>query len=392
MTYKIGFLLNHDAAHQAAHSVPVAIALANAADTDVVILVTSLSEADATSAIIASYDNSSVQTEFLQVPRFIRWLDSLTGHALALKRLGILWHYRHKLATFDALVVPEKTSALLKKWLHEACPLLINIRHGAGDRACGNFGRNMALIKLQLLPGSKYERLLLSSGHAKQQDYAVIGYPKLEHYTRAPRPNFFRDQRPVVVYAPHFDPLTSSWYDWGVDILTFFAEHGDYNLIFAPHVLLFARGWHVSSAGGKPRRTGSIPPEISMAGNILIDKDSLALVDMSYIRGAHIYLGDVSSQVYEFMHRPRPCVFLNPAKVPWQDDPQYQFWHCGQVIDDLRLLGPALAQAHERQAHYLPVQQQAFADTFAVASLPATNRGANAILQLLQRRLGNRDS
>ena len=40
---------------------------------------------------------------------------------------------------------------------------------------------------------------------------------------------------------------------------------------------------------------------------------------MAYTQRADIYLGDVSSQVYEFLLNPRPCVFLNPRRFDWRE-------------------------------------------------------------------------
>src|SRR3546814_13919965 len=55
-------------------------------------------------------------------------------------------------------------------------------------------------------------------------------------------------------------------------------------------------------------------------------------IDMSYTGSADLYLGDVSSQVAEYLYRPRPCVFLNAQGVDWQEDPNYRFWSLGPVI------------------------------------------------------------
>lgn len=385
MSFRIGFLLNHDAAHQAAHSVPVALALTERGEHDIVILVSTQAEAAVAADLLGTDSKGHARIEHLQVPTYLRMLDALTGRALALKRVGLIWHYRRHLAEFDALVAAEKTSALLKSWLGRDCPRLINIRHGAGDRACGNFGRKMSRFDLQLLPGRKYERLFLESADPHDDAYAVTGYPKLEHCASRPRPRLFDNDRPVVVYAPHFDPLSSSWYKWGHDILRFFAASDDYNLIFAPHVLLFARRWHVPGAGGRPRMTGSIPDFARQAGNILVDPESEALLDMSYMRAADIYLGDVSSQIYEFLYRPRPCIFLNPGQVSWQDDPRYLFWRCGRVIDDLAALPEALGRAQDDHQHFLPRQKQAFEDTFSITDEPASERSADAIVAFLER-------
>ncbi len=47
---------------------------------------------------------------------------------------------------------------------------------------------------------------------------------------------------------------------------------------------------------------------------------------MSYTTAADIYLGDVSSQVYEFLYEPRPCLFLNSHEFAWKSDPNFAHW------------------------------------------------------------------
>lgn len=69
---------------------------------------------------------------------------------------------------------------------------------------------------------------------------------------------------------------------------------------------------------------------MAVPGKILIDLGSKRLLDMSYTSGADIYLGDVSSQVYEFLDTPRPCASHAHA-VAWQEDANYLFWTLGEV-------------------------------------------------------------
>ena len=50
-----------------------------------------------------------------------------------------------------------------------------------------------------------------------------------------------------------------------------------------------------------------MPKQLLRAPNLRFDPGSPASTDMTYTRAADIYLGDVSSQVYEFIAEPRPC-------------------------------------------------------------------------------------
>ena len=76
--------------------------------------------------------------------------------------------------------------------------------------------------------------------------------------------------------------------------------------------------------------------ERACRSQILIDTGSERCVDMTYTSAADIYVGDVSSQVCEFLETPRPCVFLNAHQIDWQNNPDFAHWHFGDVVDDPR--------------------------------------------------------
>src|SRR5690606_16836725 len=73
---------------------------------------------------------------------------------------------------------------------------------------------------------------------------------------------------------------------------------------------------------------------------------------------ADIYLGDTSSQVIEFIARPRPCVFLNNAGVDWRQREDYGMWSAGEVVDSCGALLPALEQAPARHGEFAAMQRQ----------------------------------
>jgi len=138
-----------------------------------------------------------------------------------------------------------------------------------------------------------------------------------------------------------------------------------------------------------------LPRKYSRLPNIHIDKGSPASADMTYMLAADIYLGDVSSQVYEFLLdssqvyefllEPRPCIFLNPHGVDWEDDPSYAHWKLGQVVYNVRRqLGGAIDRALSTHAEYLPKQREAFEYTFRTEpDSTAAERGAHAIAGFL---------
>src|SRR5690606_34091610 len=146
-----------------------------------------------------------------------------------------------------------------------------------------------------LLSGTKARDRLLKLGHIREGNYAVIGYPKFDavDFRAKTRARLFANSRPTVLYAPHFDPTLSSWYDLGPAILDYFVKNQDFSLDFPPHPLLFHWRLHVSLRPFRVRLRPNIPEKVSVAPNIKVDLSSAARVDMTYTLGADIYLGDV---------------------------------------------------------------------------------------------------
>lgn len=379
---RIGFLLNHDAAHQVMHCIPTAFELARRnPDISVHILITTDEEAEAVAGIAANYPDASCEIKIVEPPGYSIIFDKLTGHALLAKRFGVLWRHRDLFGSFDVLVAPDKTSLVLKRWLGSECPLMINTFHGAGDRAGGYQG--VKNFDYHLLPGRKYKERMLEEGMVDSDHYTVAGYVKFDCIRNTPRPKLFSNDRPTVLYAPHFNSKLSSWYEWGEEILDYFIKNPQYNLIFAPHVLLYQRRWHISTEGGLPRRTPVIPEAARQAPNILVDPGSIASIDMTYTRAADIYMGDVSSLVYEFLIEPRPCIFFNRSQANWRDNENYRFWSTGEVLNSVGDLPAALTRTQSDPMHYRTEQESAFSEAFDLNDTPSSVRAADAIIGFL---------
>ena len=160
----------------------------------------------------------------------------------------------------------------------------------------------------------------------------------------------------------------------GEDILDFFASSPAYNLIFAPHVKLFDRVGAMQESRFKPYWN---------AKNIVIDLGSRSCVDMTYTLAADMYLGDVSSQVYEFLMIPRPCIFLNSHNAEWADDPNYLCWQCGPVLTDWHALPGALETAQATHAQYLEAQKRVSSYSYDASPGSTGARAADAIATYL---------
>jgi CDP-glycerol glycerophosphotransferase (TagB/SpsB family) len=281
----------------------------------------------------------------------------------------------------DVLVVAEKTSLILKSRYGLKNLKIIHTRHGAGDRAIG-FDKASAGFDHVLVSGRKIRDRLVAEAGVDPATISIVGYPKFDlpsSGVSAVHP-LIDDGRPVALYNPHVSPHLSSWYAMGRDVLDWFVEHDDHHLIFAPHVMLFERPFVLTIDKFRVDRPGRIEERYLRAPNIHIDLGSRASTTMAYTQRADIYLGDASSQVYEFLLRPRPCIFLNPHGLPWKGDPNFAHWRAGQVIDRVSELGAALDTAHaQHRSRYAAVQRELFDDSFDLDDQPSSVRAARAV-------------
>lgn len=314
-----------------------------------------------------------------------RQLTTALGELLPAQKLLV---YRDNLdffRRFHTLVVSEKTSLLLKTRYGLDGLRIVHTRHGAGDRAIG-FGKESALFDLVLVAGPKIARRLAEEAEVPPERIRTVGYSKFDLYAanRIADP-FPAPSKPIVLYTPHPSPRLSSWYRMGAALMDAFAASDRYNLIFAPHVMMFARPWTVTISPPAIRRMRKPDARWRDAPNLLVDLGSTASTDMSYTNLADVYIGDVSSQVYEFLYRARPCLHLNAHAVSWQGDPDYAHWQAGPVVGPGADIVAAVDRAIETHADFEPTQRKLLEDTFSITEKPASARAAEAIAQFVAR-------
>lgn len=380
---RIGFLFNHDQIHQVAHSLPIALALAAArTGHEIVIAVTN----DGLAAEVERLGGPALRAHGILVHRLglrspaRRWVAAATASLLPSAKLLVYGDNLDFFRTLDIVVVAEKTSLLLRRHRGLENLAIVHTRHGAGDRAIG-FDKSSAGFDLVLVAGDKIRQRLIAEAGVAADRIRVVGYPKFELVSAGadPFPDP-ADARPVVLYNPHPSPHLSSWFGQGPAILDCFVRHPDYRLIFAPHVMLFHRRMVVTIDRLRIDRPGRIADAVRAAPNIHVDLASPASTDMTYTRRADIYLGDVSSQVYEFLVRPRPCVFIDPHGRDWRGDANFAHWAAGPVIGGPEALGDALGHAREKQAsRFRIVQERLLARTFDLTATPSSQRAAQAV-------------
>lgn len=375
---RLCFLFNHDQIHQIAHSLPIALALAETGwPGEIIVATTNPRLANEVRRLGGGAIGRDIEHVMLGLTRRSQRVDRVLGTFVPAAKLLV---YSDNLAFFrslDVLVVAEKTSLLLKTRYGLSGLKIVHTRHGAGDRAIG-FDKASAGFDHVLCAGPLLrERLIRDAGVAPER-ITVVGYPKFDMPPSEPlaRPA----GKPLVLYNPHASPHLSSWYAHGRAVLDFFAEHEEYELICAPHLMLFERRFVVTIDRLAINRPGRIAAKYLRAPNIRFDLGSRATTDMRYTTAADIYLGDVSSQVYEFLRTPRPCVFLNSHGIAWQGDRNFAQWNSGPVISGPNELEMGLRSAMERHySEFRPIQEALFAERFDLTGTPSSHRAAEAI-------------
>lgn len=385
---RIAFLYNHDELHQVAHTAPIISQLMrNEPNLRVDVITSSAAQAQ---AVGQHLDKSLSPPGFylLEPSTIANVVERLSGRLAPFGRIGNLTANLDLFDRFDALIVPETTTTLLKSRHHLATPKLIHMPHGAGDRSIA-ISPDIRHFDFVLLPGNKTRDRMLAAGVIKPDNHAVIGYPKFDSPQLAGKRQFFDNDRPTVLYNPHFDPKLSSWFKFGEKLLDYFANQDRYNLIVAPHIMLFRRKILASVEHRLMRFRRKIPKKFRNIDHIRIDTGSVNSVDMSYTRAADIYIGDVSSQIYEFIAQPRPAIFLNSHGAKWQGHPDYRFWTMGPVIDDMAQFERLFAEPVALSDHFRQCQIDTFNDTFDLdQKSTSSSRAAQAIANYLKQTFG----
>ena len=275
-------------------------------------------------------------------------------------KLAMLARLAPRLARARVAVCAEQTSL----WLPRILPLptrFIKTSHGVGSMSARDDPRRRAAWHT-LVPGERERASYLDRGMAADRITAT-GYVKAAFRHRTPASRLFAGDRPVLLYTPHWQRHRSSWWDWGPALVGALARQQRWNVILAPHQRLAERAPDLREVLGA----------VAALPHVHVDLDSFATVDGSYTAAADLYLGDTSSQLLEYLIRPRPAVFLNAQHARWADDPSYAMWATGEVVDRFDSILPALERAPSEHPRFAPAQRD-----YAAASLGATDGSAPA--------------
>ena len=275
----------------------------------------------------------------------------------------------------DAILTTSHSTVKMNHKFKITKPKIIYQYHGCGDGKYG-FSKELGKFDYLLLPGKYHEKRLVEEHVTTKERTGIVGWPKLDYPVDVNhlRKQLFSNNKPIILYAPHWNPNLTSYKIWGKQILEYFSHNDKYNLIFSPHIQL--KHW-------KFKYKYDIRIDQYIDQNLYVDFGSQRSVDSSYIKLADLYLGDVSSLIYEWIAvRPRPCVFLNTHKVPWNEKIDYRHWKYGPVIEDIAELERKIDDAFEDR-YYIKRQEDCISSYIEPGDTPASRRAAQKIYQYL---------
>lgn len=372
---KIGFVYFSSLAH-IYHSAAIACEMSKNENFEVTILVSSQIVLKNLKKIMLAYcPDHTCRFKFLYPSKWytLKTALHLNKQGLFPKISKVEKHNANFLMSFDALVATDYSLRhLMRKDVHRRVKYICTF-HGAGDRAHGFTQRRKDFDFLLISGQSSWDRLcknnILNGTNAK-----IVGYSKFDLVLnkKSKSEKLFNNDNLTFVFNPHFKEKLGSWNHWGSKVLEYFYLNPGYNLIFAPHVLLFNK------------KKNPILKKYYTAPNILIDYNSEALMNMTYTIHSDIYIGEVSSQIYEFLHKPRPCIFLNPHGISWKGEPSFRMWDLGDVVDDFSQFDTAVQNAVKHHPLYIKKQIEYVGNKFSKSHIPASKRAAQAIADFLK--------
>ena len=364
---KIGFIFFHHI-HHIYHSLPIAFELSSMGYS-VDLLITSKSIKNVIDELIEIYPKHKCKTIFLKSPLLFRYGNIMRNKYPHPKTM--MGKYASELDQYDILVGTSFDTHFLFDQFKVMNPKFVFTFHGIGVRDYG-FPSSLKRYDLLLLPGKNILDKLVESTLVIENNWEVIGYPKFDFIKRnnITSNSIFPEKRPTIIYNPHWNRKVSSWYIFGKKVLEFFFNSKDYNLIFAPHILI--KEWKQRSLRLS---------KYQKASHIHIDLVSNRLIDMTYTRIADAYLGDVSSQVFEFLNEPKPCLFLNCHNIKSENERDFPQWEFGNVVSDFNEFPSRLDSVFNEHSDFSSKQKIFIHSTFDTNKVSSGRRGANAIIK-----------
>jgi len=258
----------------------------------------------------------------------------------------------------------------------------VQVFHGTSDKTY-NLWPVAREYDLLLLPGERAYKVMSEAGLLKENNYAVVGYPKMDRVFRG---EFNRDDavrnlgldpnRPTVLYAPTWRDyqFNTSLPRYGAEVLS--TVPPDYNLIVKlhPNTKLYDRKNY-----GMVERLAGQKPRTKLLG---FEHDIIPVM-----AAADLLITDISTVSHEFLCFDRPMIFLDPRPLPLGRKKTW-VWKAGRVVRKKRQIWSTVAEELRNPDNMAKERKEVLKEIFYKPDGHAAERAARAILSFVVERAG----
>jgi CDP-glycerol glycerophosphotransferase (TagB/SpsB family) len=249
-------------------------------------------------------------------------------------------------------------------------------RHGTGDRKY-TFHKDLYNFDLVFIPSKKMYQQFKELGILnKLRAHLLVEYSKFDYlfyHENDPPLNIFANDLPIILYNPHYDKKLSSFYNDSERIITTILDSEKYNIILSPHPLI--NTWFFKDR---------IKKRYPKSERLHKDWSSFHKVNFDYMKIADLYLGDISSSVYEWLYFDKPIIFYNSHNIQWKNNPYHKYWELGEVVSDVQQLMDTLEKTFQGQNEYGEVRIKMKDYTFGRIDGKASYRAAYKLYNFLK--------
>jgi len=361
--------------HQLYHSAITAMELGELGKNEVLCLSCNDEHTRVLKKIKSYYPNSKTQILTLRQPFRYKYLNFKKKTYPSVNAM-IKIAKKYLIDADYVLTTSHGTPKMFKKYNINK-PKFIYQYHGCGDRKYG-FDPNFKRFDFMLLPGVYHQDRLVEEKIIPKGNTAIVGWPKFDFSFKKmqSKTKFFDNDNPIVLYTPHWEPKLTSYKKYSKILLEFFKNNSQkYNFIFAPHLLI--KHWRV-------HYNYETNFDEFISDNVIIDFGSDYSTDGTYLNVSDVYIGDVSSMVYEFIAmKNRPCVFLNANEIEWKNNTDYRFWQYGSVVEEPKEFESKLNEAFNNN-DFLLFQKERIVEYLNITDVSSSKRAANVIDKLVE--------
>lgn len=284
---------------------------------------------------------------------------------------------KRRLNSYDAFVCTLYSDLHIKKYLDTSkLRKFIFTNHGISNRSY-SYDEKIKSFDLFFILGKHEENERTRLGQLTYENYIITGFLKPDSIVSHEKINLFNNNFRTILYNPHWESRFTSYFRYIEHVVDYAIEHNEINLIIDPHTILL----------DKNSRIRKQLKQYAEHPNIHVDYGSELSNNMSYLRLADLYIGDLSSQALEFIYlSERPCLFLDAHDLSHSSIDVPLSWSLGSIVSSPEKLSYAISQTQKlHNTTYRDLQKTHNETTFIRSEMSPSVIASNGIITLLSK-------